>query len=53
MAKNLEYQQSDLKDEDLGNDNTPERVRSILVSIDVFDFIGDWILKDFLEHEGG
>ena len=53
MAKNIEYKQPDLKDEDLRNDNTPERIQSVLVSNGVFDFIGDWILKDFLEHEGG
>lgn len=53
MAKNIEYQQLDLKDEDLGNDNTPERIGSVLVSNGVFDFIGDWILKDFPEQEGG
>lgn len=53
MAKNIEYQQPDLKDEELGNDNLPERIQSVLVSNGVFDFIGDWILKDFLEHEGG
>lgn len=53
MAKNLEYQQSDLKDEDPGYDNTPDSIQSVLVSNGVFDFIGDWILKDFLEHEGG
>ncbi len=53
MLNKIDYQQADLTSEKLDNNKTSEMIQSVPIYDDVFDFIGDWILKDFLEHEGG
>ena len=53
MANILEYNPPYLANKELEDNKTPDTIQKVSVSDDVFDFIGDWILKDFLEHETG